>query len=85
MNQLLNFGKNLNKDLDDVDKGLNNFKELMKKKQKLDKRHQIFYGGKANSIFPDLAKLEKLGPLKEKEKVIKGVKFESESESFYSD
>ena len=47
----------------------------MKKKQKLDQRHEIFYGGKPTNIFPDLDKLEKLGPLKEKEKIIKGVKF----------
>ena len=46
----------------------------MKKKSKLDKRHEIFYGGK-NNIFPYIDRLEKLGPLAVKKKVVKGVKF----------
>lgn len=63
---------------------LDNYKELMKKKSKLDKRHEIFYGGKASQIFPDMDRLEKLGPLAVKKKVVKGVKFAPE-ESLVSD
>ncbi len=49
---------------------------MIKKKQKLDKRHQIFYGGNSKEIFPDMDKREKLGPLQEQQKKVpKGVKF----------
>lgn len=75
----------IEKDLDKVQSNLHNYKELMKKKSKLDKRHEIFYGGTSkNNIFPDMDRLEKLGPLAVKKKVVKGVKFAAE-ESLVSD
>lgn len=74
-NQIIRFGSDIDKEMDAVQSNLHNYKELMKKKQKLDQRHEIFYGGKANQIFPDMERLEKLGPLAVKKKVVKTVKF----------
>ena len=65
----------MDKNLDDVQRDLNNYKIKVKQKKALDKRDRIIYNMGKKGVFADKSQLERLETINSINPAKKGVKF----------